>query len=166
MTLVQGGHALLNDAYPEKLRVKANAGLSTRGVELIFNDYIDEVPAPGAGVVRTRKGREIPADLVVTTRGGRPNTAFLADFVDLTSTGHVPVTPNLEVKDRKGVFVAGDVIDWKEQKQVAKAGGHAAVVVQNVLNILAGKEATKRYGGAKEMIIVTNGKVSWLSPFC
>jgi hypothetical protein len=58
-----------------------------------------------------------------------------------------------------GIFAVGDIIDWKEQKQAAKANGHAPVVVVNVLHVLAGKRFRMEYKGFPEMIMITNGKV-------
>jgi hypothetical protein len=57
------------------------------------------------------------------------------------------------------IFAVGDIIDWKEQKQAAKANGHGPVVVANIVNLLAGQPVQKEYGGFPEMIMITNGKV-------
>ena len=160
MTLVQGSGALLNDTYSAKLRSRIHAQIASRSVEIIFNDYIETFPEAGAAPgVRTRNGVDIPADLVVPTRGGRPNTAFLAPLVALTPAGHIPVAPTLEVKGHPGVFAAGDAIDWAEQKQLGKYGAHTTVIVRNVLDRLAGAQPSKQYGGSREMIVITNGKV-------
>lgn len=58
------------------------------------------------------------------------------------------------------------MIEWPEQKQAAKVASHAGVVVQNVLNVLAGKsDGLANYQGSVELISITNGRVSrhyWL----
>lgn len=43
---------------------------------------------------------------------------------------------------------------------VGKYGDHASVVAANVLSFLEGKKPVKVYKGAKEHILITNGKVS------
>ena len=65
----------------------------------------------------------------------------------------------LEVAGHPGVFAAGDIIDWKEQKQAAKAGSHTTVVVANIAAFLQGQPPKKAYKGSPEMILVPLGKV-------
>lgn len=149
----------MHDFYPDKLRDYTGSQLTARGVEIILNDYIDSFPSEGHDKVRTRKGRDIVSDLVIVSRGGTPNTSFVNTLVPLTAQGRVPVEATLEVKGHPGVFAAGDAIDWEEQKQYAKIKNHETVVVQNVLDRLAGREPSKRYAGSTELIVITNGKV-------
>ena len=69
ITIVQGDSSLLNAAYPNKYRQRVEKGIRARGIELILNDYIDtfEVGAITKGTgVKTRKGVEVEADLVVS----------------------------------------------------------------------------------------------------
>lgn len=63
----------------------------------------------------------------------------------------------------ENIYAIGDIIDWDEQKQAAKAKVHGAVVAKNIVNYLAGQPLTT-YTGATEMISITNGKVSPLTP--
>ena len=65
----------------------------------------------------------------------------------------------MQLPTHPAIFAVGDIIDWKEQKQAAKANGHGPVVVANVVNLLAGRPVQKEYGGFPEMIMITNGKV-------
>lgn len=65
----------------------------------------------------------------------------------------------LQLSSHPAIFAVGDIIDWKEQKQAAKANGHAPVVVANIVNLLAGRPVRKEYEGFPEMIMLTNGKV-------
>ena len=60
----------------------------------------------------------------------------------------------------------GDIIDWSEQKQAAKVGAHASVVVANILRIRSGSNGAgvqEQYKGSPEMIVVTFGRVRSLS---
>ena len=181
VTIVQGGNMLLNETYPDKVRHALDKSLKKRGVEIIYNDYIDAVPAEGVVGVTTRKGKKLNTDLVVNmgallcyefltsdhvqvlTRGPRPNTGFISTLGSdvLTERGRtVKVKPTLQLVSHDNIYAAGDIIEWAEQKQAIKTLGQAPVVVANILSSLAGKPPTARYKGSIEMIVVTNGKVS------
>ena len=69
------------------------------------------------------------------------------------------VNPTLEVQGHPGIFAAGDIIEWKEQKQAGKAPAHAGVAAANVLSFLDGRERTKKYKGFPEIIVLPIGKV-------
>ncbi|KAA1467965.1 FAD/NAD(P)-binding domain-containing protein [Dentipellis sp. KUC8613] len=158
VTIVHSQSQLLNDAYPDKFRKRAEQGVRSRGIELVFNDYIDDWNPSGA--ITTRKGKKLDGDLLLPTFGARPATEFIASLGSdvLTSQGNVKVLPSLQLRSYPNIFAAGDVIDVNEQKQLAKTAGHAGVIVANVLSILAGGSATKEYKGSPEIILVTNGK--------
>jgi NADH dehydrogenase FAD-containing subunit len=98
----------------------------------------------------------------VVASGPKPNTGFIEKSLGpevLTETKFVKVEKTLQVQSHPTIFAVGDIIDWKEQKQAAKANGHASVVVANVLHLLAGRPARKEYGGFPEIIMITNGRV-------
>ncbi|KAF8899037.1 FAD/NAD(P)-binding domain-containing protein [Infundibulicybe gibba] len=145
VTIVQGDNALLNNTYPMRYRKAFESRLHARGVEVIFDDYIDTIPAPGQDVT-TRNGKVLQADLVLSTRGPRPNTGFI-----VSSLGS-------EVATAQGIFVVGDVLDLPEQKQFAKVAGHATVVTKNIQSYLAGQPLGATYKGGSEAIVVTLGK--------
>jgi NADH dehydrogenase FAD-containing subunit len=162
VTIVQGGDAVLNSTYKPKFRSTAGQSLAARGVNIIYGDHIDSFPADGAlpDGITTRNGKKIDADLFLTTRGGRPNTTMLASSgFTLNERGQVPVEPTLLAKGRKDVFAVGDITDIKEEKQSAKHGAHVATVVPNILAVLENKAPSKNYGGATEIMVLTNGKV-------
>jgi NADH dehydrogenase FAD-containing subunit len=168
VTIVQGDKQLLNSTYSNTLRTGLEQRLRARGVDILFNQYIDDIPEEGSLGVTTRDGTAIPtADLVISTRGPSPNTAFVASLGSstLSGSGYVKVKPTLQLLNHPYIFAAGDVIDWVEQKQAAKAQGHAAVVTANVMSLLGGREASKVYGGAPEMILITNGRNGGMAYF-
>ncbi|KAF4610104.1 hypothetical protein D9613_010429 [Agrocybe pediades] len=150
---------LLNDAYHASWRKRVTDSVTARGVNVVLDDYVDDVEVKD-GCVTTRSGRSIPADLVVPTRGPRPNTKFIQSLGSdvLNATGYVKVSPTLQLVSHPRIFAAGDVIDWKEQKQSAKVAGHASVVSNNVLVLLGQKKKMVNYKGAFEAILITNGK--------
>ena len=55
----------MNDTYPSSFRKGLEKGLRDRGVHLILDDFVDDLPSPGDTSVKTRKGNVISADLVV-----------------------------------------------------------------------------------------------------
>jgi phytoene dehydrogenase-like protein len=66
VTIVQGDRQLLNSTYSSSLREGLATRLRARGVELVFNEYVDSLPEEGSVGLVTRKGTEISdADLVV-----------------------------------------------------------------------------------------------------
>ena len=67
MTIVQSGYLPLNKIYPDYFRERVAEAIESRGVEFIFNDYLDQDAAQD-GFVITRKGQKIPADLVVSQK--------------------------------------------------------------------------------------------------
>ncbi|KAG9314067.1 FAD/NAD(P)-binding domain-containing protein [Chiua virens] len=146
VTIVQGGDQLLNSTYPASLRRGLASRLLARGVELLFNEYVDSFPEEGSVGLVTRKGTQIPdADLVISARGPSPNTAFVGSLGSSTLS--------------EGWVHQSDVIEWREQKQAAKVASHAGVVVQNILKVLDGKsDGLANYGGSPEMIVITNGR--------
>jgi NADH dehydrogenase FAD-containing subunit len=79
----------------------------------------------------------------------------------LTERKHVKVLPTLQLKSQPSIFALGDIVDWNEQKQAAKGSGHSATVMANILSLLAGSEPKKHYKTGPEMILVTNGRVSF-----
>ncbi|RXW19704.1 hypothetical protein EST38_g6154 [Candolleomyces aberdarensis] len=162
VTIVHSRNLLLNDVYPDRWRRQVNESLEKRGVRLVLGDRVDDV-VPKDGKIVTRSGKEITADLVIPTRGPRPNSAFIAASLGdevLTSSGHVKVNPTMQLPDRPHIFAAGDVVEWNEQKSARKAYPQALVVVQNILTLLKDPEATnlKSYWGRPEALPLTNGK--------
>lgn len=98
----------------------------------------------------------------VITSGPKPNTDFIGKSLGpevLTDTKLVKVEKTLQLSSHPTIFAVGDIVDWKEQKQAAKANGHGPVVVANVLSLLADLPVKKEYRGFPEMIMITNGKV-------
>src|SRR3989344_4337137 len=53
--------------------------------------------------------------------GHKPNTEFLEGFVELGNLGYIQVSDNTKTS-REGVFVAGDVSDYKYRQAVTAAG--------------------------------------------
>ena len=95
------------------------------------------------------------------TFGPRPNNAYISTLGTdvLDERGLVKIKPTFELQAHAGVFAVGDIIDWKEQKQAAKAPAHVAVAAPNIASFLAGEPLAKEYKGSPEAIIIPVGKV-------
>ncbi|KIK00638.1 hypothetical protein K443DRAFT_679005 [Laccaria amethystina LaAM-08-1] len=161
VTIVHNQAILLNGAYPEKWRKTLTKRVQKGGVQLVLDDQIDDVVPGQDGTVKTRKGKKITADLVVPCRGGRPNTGFIASSLGadvLSSAGRVKVLPTLQLQNHPRIFAGGDIIEWKEQKQAAKAPNHAAVIAKNAFALLEKNQLKAKYAGSPEMIAVSFGR--------
>ncbi|KAG2118023.1 uncharacterized protein F5147DRAFT_669505 [Suillus discolor] len=168
VTIVHGGNQLINATYGNSLRKGLEKRLHARGVEFMFNEYIDDIPEPGVVGITTRSGKQISdADLVVSARGGRPNTEYVTSLGEDAVNGHgfVKIKPTMQLLNHPSIFAVGDIIDWTEQKQIAKLMWHVPVIVANVVSFLNGVAPTKKYAGAPEIIVITNGKKGGMGYF-
>jgi apoptosis-inducing factor 2 len=99
--------------------------VKARGIDIITSDYVDTIPegnVTSTGVV-TRSGKHVDADLVVATRGAKPVTEFLTGSgLSLSQSGFVKAELTLQAKGFSNIFIAGDILDFDEQKQIAKVG--------------------------------------------
>ena len=62
VTIVHSDSQLLNSTYPNKYRKRVLKDLESRGVNVVFNDYVDDFES---APIKTRSGRRIDGDLVV-----------------------------------------------------------------------------------------------------
>lgn len=117
------------------------------GVNLHLGDHIegDYDFSMGEQEIRTRNGEKLVADLVIQATGGSVNDAHLKNLVpNLLSRGGVKVKPTFQIEGHDNIFAIGDLADLPEQKQAAKAPGHAAIVNKNILATINGQPLTVR----------------------
>ncbi|KAF8167610.1 FAD/NAD(P)-binding domain-containing protein [Crassisporium funariophilum] len=158
ITIVQGDDGLLNKVYPNKFRKALESKVRALGIDVILNDFVDDLTTPAE--ITTRSGKTIKADLVLSTSGPKPNTEFIAKSLGadvLTERGLVKINPTLQMVAHPDIFVVGDVVDYREQKMLMKAQNHAGIVAANVVAQLNGG-ALKAYKGTTEMIVITLGR--------
>lgn len=67
VTIVHGDSLLLNDAYPKYFRREVAKEVVGRGVDVVLGDFVDDLEPSESGVIKTRNGKRIIADLVVRT---------------------------------------------------------------------------------------------------
>jgi len=72
--------------------------------------------------------------------------------------GQIRIENTFQLKSHPNIYAIGDVIDWQEQKQAAKAPKHAQIAAANILSQINGDDPKKIYSGQPELIIITNGK--------
>jgi len=97
----------------------------------------------------------------VPTYGSRPGTGFVKSLGSnvLNARGQIKIENTFQLKSYSNIYAIGDVTDWQEQKQAAKAPKHADIAGANILSQISGGVPKKAYSGQPELIIVTNGKV-------
>lgn len=91
--------------------------------------------------VKTEKGREVAADMVILCTGIKINSsAYSSAFGDkLASNGALKVNQYLQVEGYDNIYAIGDCTDVKEPKMAYHAGLHADIVVTNIINSLTQK---------------------------
>ncbi|KAF8517270.1 FAD/NAD-binding domain-containing protein [Hysterangium stoloniferum] len=157
VTIVHSGKALLNDAYPAKFRKDVARRLTKRNVELILGDKIENAES-----TTTTNGISLEVDFIIIATGSAPNNEWIGSSLGadvLAKSGYVNVKPTLQVNGYNNIFALGDMIEWKEQKQIGKiAYGHLPIVVANVGDVANGATPKKVYKGSMEMIFISIGR--------
>lgn len=153
----------MGDYLPE-LRVSIREQLAERGVSFVTGAPLATVPPFDVGqygpfVVETTAGVGIEAQMWFRCHGARPLTDYLD--AELATQRHgdgtVRVTPNLTLEGQDRVFVVGDIADMHESKRATTAQAHAAVVAQNVQDVLAGREPSAVHLPELERIVLPLG---------
>jgi thioredoxin reductase (NADPH) len=116
----------------EKSRMKASKFMQEKAfgngkIEFLFNTTVEEIigehSVKGLKVKNVVTGEiyELPGiEGVFVAVGHSPNTKFLADFVELDEKGYIKLY-NGTRSSRDGVFVAGDVADFKYRQAITAA---------------------------------------------
>lgn len=105
-----------------------NKAFSNSKIDLLFNTEVLEVLGEklveGLKIVNNKTNVEsVLGDVkgLFVAIGHTPNTSFLTGFVELGKMGYVVVTDNTKTS-KEGVFVSGDVSDYKYRQAVTAAG--------------------------------------------
>lgn len=123
---------------------------SKPNVEILFNKTIEEIlgsdKVEGVKLKDTVSGQisEMQIDAVFIAIGHKPSTDFLKGQIELDEKGYIVVKDEV-FSSVEGVFVAGDVSDFKYRQAVTAAGSgtKAALEVEHFLENMLTQETTK-----------------------
>ncbi|KAJ7599214.1 FAD/NAD(P)-binding domain-containing protein [Mycena floridula] len=158
VTIIHGKDLLMNETYPDRFRKAVQNRIERRGVKVIRGDFVDEFESKS---LTTRNGHSLDADLVLRTRGPKPNTSFMTSSLgesSVSSNGKVKVRKTLQLEGHNNIFALGDIVDLPEQSQAMKTDAHAMVVAANVISYLKGNTRMKEYKKGPEIVLITMGK--------
>lgn len=129
------------------VRQEVKDTLLRMGVQLLLSERVINMPMLTFNkfkenmVVKTDKGTEVIADMVVVCTGIKINSAaYSTAFSDkLASNGALEVNEHLQVNGYDNIYAIGDCADVKEPKMAYHAALHAKVVATNIANSLMQK---------------------------
>lgn len=101
--LVEAGKRIL-PSFDERLAAKAAKQLARLGVEVLTESKVEQIDALGAVV----SGQRIESATVLWTAGVAPAPILKELHAETDRSGRIRVSPNMEVPQRPGIFVAGD----------------------------------------------------------
>jgi len=112
--------------------------------DTVIQEVLGENKVEGIRVhnFKTGQTRDIALDGVFVAIGHRPNTDIFTGWLDMNEKGYLTVQNETET-NVKGVFVAGDVYDYRYRQAVtaAASGCKAALDAEHYLEALAGEPA-------------------------
>ncbi|KFU87536.1 Apoptosis-inducing factor 2 [Chaetura pelagica] len=150
VTLIHSKPALADVELLESVRQEVKEILLRKGVHLLLNEKVSNLESLTPNrfqkdmVVRTEKGTEVVADMVVLCTGIKINSAaYAAAFGDIMASNRaLKVNKHLQLEGYENIYAIGDCADLKEPKMAYHAGLHANVAVTNIYNSLAHKPLT------------------------
>lgn len=108
-------------------KIMQERALSNPKIQVIYNtevvDVLGDKSVSGLKLLnsKTNEESELLVQGVFVAIGHQPNTDFLKDFVELDQVGYVVVKNNTRTSV-DGVFVAGDVADFRYRQAITAAG--------------------------------------------
>ncbi len=123
---------------------------SKENVEVVYDSVIEEVlgedkvNAVKLKNIKTNESKELPVEALFVAIGHKPSTSFLGAEVELDEKGYIKVKDEV-FSSVPGVFVAGDVSDYRYRQAVtaAGAGTKACFEVEHYLENKPVEEITK-----------------------
>ena len=86
---------------------------------------------------KTKEEKELLADGCFIEIGSKPNTDFVKDLLDLNNLGEIIINPKTMETSKKGIFAAGDNIDFVP-KQIILAASQGALAALSAYAYLRG----------------------------
>ncbi|XP_074686338.1 ferroptosis suppressor protein 1 isoform X1 [Strix aluco] len=147
VTLIHSKIALADAELLDSVRQEVKKILLRKGVRLLLSERVSNVQnlTPNRFqkdmVVRTEKGTEVVADMVILCTGIKINSsAYAAAFGDkMASNSALKVNKHLQLEGYENIYAIGDCADLKEPKMAYHAGLHANIAVTNIINSLTHK---------------------------
>ncbi|KXS15624.1 FAD/NAD(P)-binding domain-containing protein [Gonapodya prolifera JEL478] len=141
------------EAYGTGIHDVIRGILEKLGVRMVFGERVAAVEdgnkkeEAGRKVVRTIKGTEIEADLVLWCTGLKPRSAPLQSLSPSSvdpKTSFVKVLPTLQLADVAfpNIFACGDIADTADMKLARTALIQAGVVAENILALISSSLAS------------------------
>lgn len=131
--------------FKPKLRDYAQKTLEERGVRVRTNAGVTDV---GPNEITLASGEKVKTRTLIWAAGLHANPVAESLGLELAPGGRIPVEPNLQIKDRPGVFAIGDVAATTDAKTGQPLPGLGAVALQaghyvgtSIARIVAGKPA-------------------------
>lgn len=139
---------LLVRGSKEKMRaskIMQDRAFQNSKIEFLFNTELDEVLGDNlVSGIRIKNNLDNSTKVLEDVKGvfmaigHKPNTDFLVGLVDLNEVGYIKPIENTKT-NVEGLFVAGDVSDWK-YRQAVSAAGLGCMAALDVEKYLASKE--------------------------
>ncbi len=126
--------------FPEKVRRKAIASITARGIELFEQSFVKEIKT---GEIKLASGDIHPLDFIFLAVGVKPSTIFKDSGLPVGPDEGLLVNTYLQCTQYPEIFGGGDCIYYQEQP-LAKVGVYA--VRQNPIlfhNLMASLEETE-----------------------
>jgi len=153
-------HATLIERFPKKAIRYVTGFLRDRGVKIILNERV--IGHHGQTFV-TSQGTQVVGEVAFLCTGIKPNSAFLKDqFKEaIAESGYIRVTDHLQLASNiiyPNIFVAGDVVDTKEEKLAQGAELMANLVVHNIFCMERGRVMKKYSSPFTRPVLISLGK--------
>eukprot|EP01111_Echinosteliopsis_oligospora_P010914 TRINITY_DN3483_c0_g1_i1.p1 TRINITY_DN3483_c0_g1~~TRINITY_DN3483_c0_g1_i1.p1 ORF type:complete len:398 (+),score=89.09 TRINITY_DN3483_c0_g1_i1:121-1314(+) len=157
--LVHSQSTLIN-RFPKRAIRYCDDFLRSRGVRIILNERI---VGNKHNVYTTDQGQEIHADLAFLCTGITPNSGFLRDhYADaISGNGYIRANDCLQLQGQviyPNIFVAGDVLDMREEKLAQGAEQMASIVFGNINALERGKKPKQYISPTDRPVLISLGK--------
>jgi NADH dehydrogenase FAD-containing subunit len=147
----------LMSRFPERIRNMAYKTLHNRGVEIIEQDYSQEV---STGRIVLKSGAVHQADIIFLAVGVKPSTIFRASGLPTGPDGGLLVNKYLQSPEFPEIFGGGDCIYFQDQP-LDKVGVYAVrenpVLYHNLMATLEGGELQPFDPGGSYLLIFNVG---------